>query len=131
MEDSLLNRQGMRARDGVAVEECEELAKNIKEGPVGEQADALVSVDRAGACGSTIGGRSRGDRGGGGGLLQIQVQAQLCELPVGQTLLRVGLVELDGSSVHLKQGTCWLHHLPSAVPSCSAAAQRCQRGRIQ
>lgn len=37
----------MRARDGVAIEEGEELAESIKERPVGEQTDTLVGVDGA------------------------------------------------------------------------------------
>lgn len=45
--DSLLDGLGVRARDGVAIQEREELAESVKEGPVGEQADALVGVDRA------------------------------------------------------------------------------------
>lgn len=37
----------MRAGDGVAIKECEKLAKRVKEGPVGEEADTLVGVDGA------------------------------------------------------------------------------------
>ena len=56
----------MRARDGVAIEECEELAESVEEGPVGEQADTLVGVDCAGVSAAvrsavgiswTVGGR--------------------------------------------------------------------------
>lgn len=54
--DSLFDGQGMRARDGVAIKECQELAKSIEEGPVGEQADALVGVDGAGAGSDVAGG---------------------------------------------------------------------------
>lgn len=43
----------MRARDGVAIEECEELAESVKEGPVGEQTDTFVGVDRADGGGSS------------------------------------------------------------------------------
>lgn len=46
----------MRAGDGVAIEECEELAESVKEGPVGEQTDTLVGVDRADVGG--VGGSS-------------------------------------------------------------------------
>lgn len=37
----------MRAGDGVAIEECQKLAKRIKERPVGEEADTFVGVDGA------------------------------------------------------------------------------------
>lgn len=53
MRNVLLDGQGMRSRDGVAIEECEELAESIKEGPVGEQTDTLVGVDGS-SC--TVGG---------------------------------------------------------------------------
>lgn len=35
----------MRARDGVTIEECEELSESVEERPVGEETDALVGVD--------------------------------------------------------------------------------------
>lgn len=115
----------MWARNGVAIEECQELAKSIKERPVGEQTDTLVGVDRAGvgggcaAGGGAVSGCSCSVGGGGGGFVWIQAQeAELGELLIGQTLLRVGLVELNGSTIHLKQETCWLHSFPRAVISC-------------
>lgn len=93
----------MRARDGVAIQECEKLAESVKEGPVGKQTDALVGVDQALSCGA-VGDCHRGI-GGGGGLVWIREQeAQLGALLISQTVLRVGLIELNGSTVHLKQG---------------------------
>lgn len=102
--NSLLDGLGVRAGDRVAIEECEELAESVEEGPVGEQTDALVGVDWALGCGA-VGGCHRGIGGGGGGFVWILVQeAQLGALQISQTLLRVGLIELDGSTVHLKEG---------------------------
>lgn len=109
----------MRAGDGVAVEECEELAKSVEEGPVGEKTDALVGVNQAGggavgagggdAAGcsrrAAVGGRGGGAGGRGGGCVWIQAEeVELGELLVRQALLRVRLVELNGSTVHLEQG---------------------------
>lgn len=92
----------MRARDGVAIQECEKLAESVKEGPVGKQTDALVGVDHALSCGAVY-DCHRGIGGGGGGLVWIRDQeAQLGALLISQTLLRVGLIELNGSTVHLK-----------------------------
>lgn len=71
--DSLLDGQSVRAGDGVAIEECEELAESIKEGPVGKQADTLVGVDRAGGGGVAGGSSSRSVGGGGGGFVGIRV----------------------------------------------------------
>lgn len=50
----------MRARDGVAIEECEELAESIKEWPVGEQTDTLVGVDQARGCRGAVSGAAGG-----------------------------------------------------------------------
>lgn len=103
--DSLLDGLGVRAGDGVAIEEREELAESVEEGPVGEQADALVGVDRALGCGA-VGGRRRGVGGGGGGFVRIWAQeAQLRPLLISQTLVRVGLVELNGGTVDLQEGS--------------------------
>lgn len=52
----------MRARDGVAIQECKELAESIKEGPVREQTDTLVGVDQVTVGAAAVGG----GRGGGG-----------------------------------------------------------------
>lgn len=49
----------MGARNGAAIEECEELAESIKEGPVGEQTDTLVGIDRADVRGGIVGDSSR------------------------------------------------------------------------
>lgn len=42
----LLNGQRVRPRDRQLVEEHEELAEGLEEGPAGQQADALVGVHR-------------------------------------------------------------------------------------
>lgn len=69
-ESSLLDGQDVRAGDGVTVEEGEELAEGVEEGPVGEQADALVGVDGAWGrrAGRGAGGRCGGGCSGGGAL---------------------------------------------------------------
>lgn len=89
----------MRARDGVAIKECEKLSERVKERPVGEEADALVGVD--GALGRGNGGRRvPGGRGPGG----VRVgKAQLGTLLIAQALQREGLVKLDGSPIDLNQ----------------------------
>lgn len=104
---SLLYGLRVRTRDGVAVQECEELAESVEEGPVGQQADALVGVDRALGCVAVCRRHGGGGGGrGGGGLVWIRVrEAQLEALLVSQTLLRVRLIELDGSTIHLKHRT--------------------------
>lgn len=96
---SLLDGQRVGARDGVAVQECEELAEGVEEGPMGEQADALVGVHGA------RGGGGVGGVGGAGWLWVGAQQTQLGALLLAQTLLGEGLVELDGRSVDLKHGT--------------------------
>ncbi len=53
--NSLLDGQGVRAGDGVAIEECKELAESVEEGPVGQQTDTLVGVDCAWGCGAVNG----------------------------------------------------------------------------
>lgn len=98
----------MGAGDGVAIEECEELAESIKEGPVGEHTDTLVGVDGAWGCGGAVSGAAGGRprTAGGGGFMWIRAQeTQLGALLISQTLQREGLVELNGSTVDLKQGT--------------------------
>lgn len=76
----------MRPGDGVSVEERQKASEGLKEGPVGEEADALVAVNTPGPVGS-----------------EAQAgQAELRALAVGQALLRVRLVELDGCSINLQ-----------------------------
>lgn len=94
LEDSLLDGQGMRAGDGVSIQECEELPEGIEEGPVGQQADALVGVDGAARTGRVRVGK-----------LFCTQKAQPAELLVCQAFRRIGLIELDGSAVNLKQET--------------------------
>ena len=86
----LFQWQCMRPGDGVSIEEGEETPEGLEKGPVGEEADALVAMDTAGP------------------VVEIRrLQPQLGALAFRQTLLSVGLIELDGCPVHLheEQGT--------------------------
>lgn len=76
----------MRPGDGVSVEERQKASEGLEEGPVGEEADALVAVNTPGPVGSEA----------------HAGEAELRALAVGQALLWVRLVELDGCSVHLQ-----------------------------
>lgn len=78
----------MGTRDGQLVEEHEELAERLEEGPAGEQADALVGVDRP--VGDHL-------------LLHCGEQAQLHLLLLTEEIYGVGFIELDGRAVHLGQ----------------------------
>lgn len=65
----------MRAGDRVAIEECEELAESVKEGPVGKQTDTLVGEDQAWGCGGAVSGAAGGcplTVGGGFGWIGAQ-----------------------------------------------------------
>lgn len=75
----------MRTRDGVSVEEGEEVTESIEEGPVRKKADAFVGVDSH---------RSIRPE-------PFTQKAQLRSLLVSQMLLWVGLIKLDGSSINL------------------------------
>lgn len=97
----LLDGLGVWPWDGVAVEEGEELAEGVKERPVREQTDALVGVDGA-LGGAAAAAAEEMVRGGA-------AQAQAGALLIRQTLLREGLVELNGGAVDLK--TKWSHEL--------------------
>lgn len=99
---SLLDGLDVRPRDGVAVEEGEELAEGVKKRPVWEQTDGLVGVD--GALGGAAAAAAADGMVRGGA-----VQAQAGSLLISQTLLREGLVELDGGAVDLKHK--WSHDL--------------------
>lgn len=77
----------MRSGDGVSVQEGQKAPEGLEERPVGQQADALVAVDAPGAVRSEVGAG----------------QAELRALALGQVLLRVRLVELDGGSIHLEK----------------------------
>lgn len=44
----------MRSRNGVSVEESEKASEGLEEGPVGEQADALVAINTSGPIRSEI-----------------------------------------------------------------------------
>lgn len=84
---SLFYRQCVWPRDGVSVEKGEKAPEGLKEGPVGQQTDTLVAMDTPGSIRLRVGAH----------------QAQLRALSVGQSLFWVGLIELDGSTVHLRQ----------------------------
>lgn len=89
MTQSLLfDGQRVGTRDGQLVEEHEELAERLEEGPAGEQANALVGVDRP--VGDHL-------------LLHGGEQAQLHLLLLTEEIYGVGLIELDGSTVYLAQ----------------------------
>lgn len=75
----------MWSRDGVSVEECQKAPERLEEGPVGEQADALIAVNTPGPI--------RSQTGAG--------QAQLRALTLRQFLLGVRFVELNGCTVYL------------------------------
>lgn len=72
MKNSLFNWQGMRARDGIAIQKGEELAKGIEEGPVRKQADTFVGVDRAGARSGLVGDISWAVAGGAFGCVCVK-----------------------------------------------------------
>lgn len=77
----------MRSGDGQLVEEHQELAEGLEEGPAGQQADALVGVH--GPVGDHL-------------LLHRGEHAQLDLLLLAEHLHRIRLVELDGRAVHLR-----------------------------
>lgn len=86
----LFNRQWVRAWDGQLVEEHQELAEGLEEGPAGEQADAFIGVYRP--VGDHL-------------LLHRAEHAQLDLLLLTQLIHWIWLVELDGWSVHLQTHT--------------------------
>lgn len=83
----LFNRQWVRAGDGQLVEEHQELAEGLEEGPAREQTDAFIGVHRP--VGDHL-------------LLHRGENAQLDLLLLAQQLHWIRLVELDGRSVHLR-----------------------------
>lgn len=110
----------MRAGDGVAIKECEKLAERVKERPVGEEADTLVGVGgalgpAAAATATTAAAvsRCRGGAGGGGSAGVWVRKAQLGALLIVQALRRESLIELNGSTVDLKQ--VWRHMHVTAI----------------
>lgn len=125
---SLLNWLGMRPRDGVAVEEGEELAEGVKERPVWEQTDALVGVDGAlggaaaaapaTAAAAAAAAAEEMERGGA-------AQAQEGELLIRQTLLREGLVELNGGAVDLKHK--WSHEQREGCTTTTTTSSSCSQ----
>lgn len=82
----LFNGQRVRPGDRQFVEEHQELAEGLKEGPAGQQADALVGVDLA--VGNHL-------------LLHRGKHAQLDFLLLVELIYGVRLVELDGRPIHL------------------------------
>lgn len=71
----------MRARDGELVDEHQELAEGLKEGPAGEQTDAFIGVHRP--VGDHL-------------LLHRGEKAQLDLLLLAQQICWIWLVKLDG-----------------------------------
>lgn len=92
----LLERQDVRPGDGVSVDESEELLEDGEEGPVGQDADALLGVETA---------------AGDGPAVHHAEQAEPDVLPLGQKIPGKRLVELDGSAVDLQDRDgvtrCW------------------------
>lgn len=77
----------MRSGDGVSVDEGEELLEDVEEGPVREDADALLHLQAA------VGDRPPVDHA---------EQPEPHALPLRQQLPGERLVELDGGSVNLQ-----------------------------
>lgn len=88
---SLLQRQHVRPRDRVSVYEGEELLEDAEEGPVRQNADALLDLHAA---------------VGDGPAVHDAQQTQTHTLPLGQRLAWVRLVELDRCTVHLNTQSC-------------------------
>lgn len=84
----LLQRQDVRSRDGVSVDEGQKLLEDGEEGPVGEDADALLPVDAAAANGPPV---------------HHAEQAQPDALPLRQQLPGERLVELEGGAINLQR----------------------------
>lgn len=110
----LLDRQRVRARDGQLVQEHEELAEGLKEGPAGEQADALVGV--YGSVWDHL-------------LLNSGEQAEMDLLLLAQQIHWIRLVELDGGSVHLRSDVPRGHDQMGFQMSVPAAAAHLFTGR--
>lgn len=85
--NSLLQRKDLSSGDGVSVDEGEELLEDAEEGPVRQDADALLHLQAAAADGPAV---------------HHAEQTQADALLLRQQLLREGLVELDGSTVDLQ-----------------------------
>lgn len=88
MGNGLLQRQDVRSRDGVSVDEGQELLEEGEEGPVGQDADALLDVEAAAADGTPV---------------HHAEQTQLDALPLRQEVPAERLVELDGGAVNLQE----------------------------
>lgn len=104
-EDGLLQRQDVRSRDGVSVDEGQELLEDGEEGPVGQDADALLDVDTSAADGTPV---------------HHAEQTQLEALPLRQQVPAERLVELDGGAVNLRDTSQDLHFLQTKVKTKSA-----------
>lgn len=78
----------MRSRDGVSVDEGEELLEDGEEGPVGEDADALLYVEAAAADWPAV---------------HHAEQTEPDALPLRQQLSGEGLVELERGTVDLQK----------------------------
>lgn len=95
IQHSLLNWQSVWTRDGVSVEEGEEVLERVEEGPVRKKADAFVGVD---------GHRSIRPE-------PVTQKTQLRPLLVSQMFLWVGLIKLNGSSINLPLENIPINHL--------------------
>lgn len=92
-EHQLLERQDVRPGDGVSVDEGEELLEDGEEGPVGEDADALLHLQAAAGDGPPV---------------HDAEQPEPDALPLRQQLPGERLVELDRCSVNLRDtGVYW------------------------
>lgn len=100
--DSLLQREDLSSRDGVSVDEGEELLEDAEEGPVGQDADALLHLQAAAGDGPPV---------------HHAEQTQPHALLLRQQLLLEGLVELDGGAVDLRTDAA-IRKLRSAKLSC-------------
>lgn len=85
--NSLLQREDLSSRNGVSVDEGEELLEDAEEGPVRQDADALLHLQAA---------------VGDGPAVHHAEEPQPHALPLRQQLLLQRLVELDGGAVNLQ-----------------------------
>lgn len=79
----------MGARDGVTIDERQELLEHIKERPAGQDADALLGLDGLAPHRP---------------LVHHTEEAEPLALLLTQVLPGVLLIELDGSTVSLREG---------------------------
>lgn len=85
--NSLFQREDLSSRDGVSVDKGEELLEDAEEGPVRQDADALLHLQAA------VGDRPP---------VHHAEKPQPHALPLRQQLLLERLVELDGGTINLQ-----------------------------